>query len=165
MNYLEKYKEAQTIVTKINDFVIENLGFSVSVNISVTDFGTSLYITNLYGKKIRISDHSVTNHNRIFEEIHYSINDWDNELFLNDVEYLFCPEKFTNVNVEYKVKNTSTHIFNDLEDYFSKYATTKEGVGTIEKIEDFTNKKGVNKLQITWSYYLTQIRTKTIKIK
>lgn len=45
-----------------------------SVSKSETDFGTSFYIQSEFGK-IRISDHSVTNHDRMNNEVHYSVED------------------------------------------------------------------------------------------
>ena len=74
---------------------IKENGYEVSVNYSKTNFGESHYLyVNLkddYNRrvKIRISDHSVTNYNRIFDEIHLGFPKDENTKYAKEtIEYL-----------------------------------------------------------------------------
>lgn len=62
-------------IQKIVDRALAGLNVTnyPTISISKTDFGTSIYIQN-GEKKMRFSDHSVTNINRILGEEHYPIS-------------------------------------------------------------------------------------------
>lgn len=82
----------------------KNLFYTIGAN-SKTDFGQSRYINvfkegsdSFENRKIRISDHSVTNINRLMDEYHiFNENDIKNKVDL--IEYYFFPEKFTKQEV------------------------------------------------------------------
>ena len=75
---------AADVTIKLNQFLKEN-GLNTKVNLSKTSFGRSQYIyaTDLTNEfpdesnavKIRISDHSVSNFDRMFNEIHLDLKD------------------------------------------------------------------------------------------
>lgn len=94
-SYIDRLNNAKKLAKEIKKFIINKFEKSPNITISVTDYGTSLYIQNYeLNKKIRISDHFVTNHNRMFDESHYNLNDWHNNIFLSEVEEILFPHKF-----------------------------------------------------------------------
>jgi hypothetical protein len=82
----------------------KDLFYTIGAN-SKTDFGQSRYIyvfekggDSFENKKIRISDHSVTNINRLMDEYHiFDENEIKDKVDL--IEYYFFPEKFTKQEV------------------------------------------------------------------
>ena len=51
--------------------IVSDAGYDASFSgISKTQYGTSIYFLTTDGKKIRVSDHSVLNTDRVFNEIH-----------------------------------------------------------------------------------------------
>lgn len=79
-----KMKFDRKTVEEIVDRSLNNCNVTdyPSVSVSVTSFGTSIYIQNS-SKKLRFSDHSVTNIDRIINEEHFNletINDVDEDI-------------------------------------------------------------------------------------
>lgn len=91
------FKGVEQLANYVHDRLIE-LGIKQERGLqkSVTSYGTSYYIV-LYHQngnhyKLRISDHSVTNVDRIKNEIH--ITDRNVESVLNELEKVFYPERY-----------------------------------------------------------------------
>ncbi|MRM84294.1 hypothetical protein [Riemerella anatipestifer] len=63
------------------------------VSVSQTNFGTSFYIQN-QNEKIRISDHSVSNADRIFGEHHFSLKNFSAEELKQTIKELFSEDYF-----------------------------------------------------------------------
>jgi len=92
-----EYKLARKVQSILKERGIEK-GFSTSE----TDFGNSIYFT-VYGDnlnnpklKIRISDHSVSNTDRVFNEQHESSKS-DPERIANDIELAMYPERYNKI--------------------------------------------------------------------
>ena len=65
-----QYEKADELWKALND-----AGFTdMTISRSITNFGVSTYVQGQYGLKYRISDHSVTNTNRVLDEIHFGFN-------------------------------------------------------------------------------------------
>ena len=65
-----QYEKAQQVVK-----ALENLGYkNLHISRSITFFGVSTYILGDNDLKLRISDHGVSNLDRVWNEIHYSLN-------------------------------------------------------------------------------------------
>ena len=71
---------------------LELAGIFCNLTTSVTDFGISIYFY-VNDKKYRVSDHSVENTSRLFNEVHFSNND---EAVLKAEKVLFT-ERFEKV--------------------------------------------------------------------
>lgn len=110
MGMLEKGGNIKASVDELFEKTIKyldtkkDLSYIIGSN-SKTDFGQSRYINvfkigdgSFESKKIRISDHSVTNINRVMDEYHiYRDSDIENKVDL--IEYYFFPEKYTKKEV------------------------------------------------------------------
>lgn len=137
-------------------------GIKISVGISQTDFGSSMYISFYpYSNiKIRISNHSVTNFDRIWNERHYSIENAINSMdfIMSDIEEIYFPERFETVeNVRDKVIY-SHDLFESTEAFKNKYNTA-----IIDRDVEFVTKKGVSKREI--HYHYTVINGEKYKVK
>jgi len=82
--------------------ILSERGINKNFTISETDFGNSMYFT-VYGEntnepksKIRISDHSVSNKDRIFGEQHESSNSDPNRI-ADDIELSMHPERYDKI--------------------------------------------------------------------
>ena len=64
-----QYKKAKTLLA-----ALERRGLNYHISRSITDFGVSTYVQNSNELKFRISDHSVTNINRIINEVPFGYN-------------------------------------------------------------------------------------------
>lgn len=65
-----QYEKTQQVVK-----ALENLGYkNLHISRSITFFGVSTYILGDNDLKLRISDHGVSNLDRVWNEIHYSLN-------------------------------------------------------------------------------------------
>lgn len=148
MQQLTQYHEE--VRSTIISIVKERLGIDIKVNVSVTDFGISMYITRLFSdKKIRVSDHSVENFNRIFNEEHYDIGTVLNQLdsLVRDVEMMYFPERFEYVT-ETRIEDYYTHnIFKSRNDFNAKVRNA-----TIIEEREFLNKKGEPRIEIKFKY-------------
>lgn len=89
-----EYKLAKTVRS-----ILESRGVNINFNISNTDFGNSMYFT-VFGEnltspklKVRISDHHVTNFDRVFGEQHESASS-DPERIANDIELAMYPDRY-----------------------------------------------------------------------
>jgi hypothetical protein len=150
---------ASEIHTEIQNKLAKALGIRVSITVSETDFGTSLYIQNLGYGKIRISDHSVENFDRIWNEYHFKLSTiLDSENFdslIYHTELIFFPEKFETIEIEESVVKFSTVVDKSIDNF--KLHNPK---AEIINIRPFTNKKGVGKNYIDFKY--TAIEKKKI---
>lgn len=133
---------------KILEKEIQQMGYKTKIVHSLTNFGESyyLYVTmhdrdycdDLNSLKIRFSDHSVTNIDRVFNEIHYSIN----------VEY--SQDMLDYILFELRFKFERLIFFDKVETFVKEYNTleTPKKRDTDEVISERLNKMG-NKIIYT----------------
>lgn len=101
-------KTLRNIVSEILENVECN-GYFPSVDVSKTDFGQSFYIQN-EKSKIRISDHSVSNFDRIINEVHFDIFNLDIESLKTYIlkyfsnEYITLIGKNGEMTIDFKIK-------------------------------------------------------------
>ena len=144
--------------TNLLEQEIEKSGYITRVSKSKTNFGKSNYVfaTNkeddLYTPneiKIRISDHSVSNYDRIFNEYHivFPIEKKDynqiTEGVLKHIKYYFDRDKYfysKEVNVDKKSYNVTTETPFINSDEITKEWVTKKGKKMYEVTRTFTNK-------------------------
>lgn len=161
MAYDIRLQEAKDLRDLICNEIKKVLKVEINISISCTNFGTSMYIQNDGYGKIRISDHSVENYDRIFNEIHYNINNVMNviHLLIEDVEKVFFPERFKKVT-ESITEKIYSNVINPSIEHFEKYMIGCK----IESYEKFTNKKEVEKFDIKYSKYTKREITKIVRI-
>ena len=152
---------ANEIRTKIESEMLNRFGQVLPISVSHADFGESMYIQNQGYGKIRISDHSVSNINRIFNEEHYHFSSVLNMIdsLMEDVEIIFFPERFTIIKVDVKDTVYSTTIFASIEDFNNR----THGAEIVEN-KPFITKKGVEKMEITFKYDLIKQVNKKVRI-
>ena len=152
-----KNTTTNTRTTEIRNRVREALGIEIIIGESNTSFGTSLYITGS-GGKIRISDHSVTNTDRIMNEIHYQIDSIPYSCLIDDIEYVLFPERFKiEINEVYQVSN-SADIFRDIDHYNSQRKNE------IISIENITTSTGKERIKVTFKVILVKKNYKRVRI-
>ena len=146
-------EDMDNFTNELND-ELKKIGYITRVSKSKTNFGKSNYIFatndvgNLYTPneiKIRVSDHSVTNIDRIFNEFHISfpLKDKENSIkgALNKVKYYFDRGKHfysKPINVEKKSYNVLTELPNKT-DVVTKEWTTKKGKNMYEVTRTYLN--------------------------
>jgi len=116
--------------------IIKELGgadYTKSPSVSVTSHGVSIYIQNQGYGKIRFSDHSVSNYDRIMNEEHYnlkSLDDYGDEI-KTTIEQVLFPERFKRIELigldGSKIKTPKVRISETDNNTFSlKYEEVKE---------------------------------------
>lgn len=152
--------KAIEIKTELKNYLESKLNCYVPFSISETKFGTSIYIQNVGVGKIRISDHSVTNINRIWDEVHFNLNSILNNLenLLLHVEMILFPERFEKKIIEVESTHFTKNVYKSMESF---YLGTKNA--TIIKTTEFTNKKGISKIEVEYSYPTTEKKVITIR--
>lgn len=90
-----------TKATKELENYFSSLGLKIKHNVCYSN-GESHYLTINDNLKVRVSDHSVGNINRIKNEIHLCSNITEDEInnIKNKVEYYYFPNKFNLVDVK-----------------------------------------------------------------
>jgi len=150
------------IIDAIRKAINERLLINVPISISETDFGMSAYI-QVYGMgKIRISDHSVYNFDRVMNEEHYHFQNVMKVLdfLIRDVEILYFPERYERFEREEIDEKFSSDYFMSEAAFREKFRTAK-----IQKVEPFTNKAGVEKVKVYFSYEIRVKRSYLRKIQ
>ena len=146
---------------------ILDIGYFTDISRSKTSFGNSNYIfvdnkKDEFGfivpsKKIRISDHSVTNIDRIFNEIHVEPGSKSFESTLNELKWYYDSKKYFTKEVGYKeVKayGVQTKTLMD-SDFVTKEFTTKKGDKMYEVTRTYLNKVDFYKFKGTDKTYKT----------
>jgi hypothetical protein len=153
MNLDFRYDYTKSIAEQIK----EN-GYDVSVNYSKTNFGESHYLyVNLkddYNRrvKIRISDHSVTNYNRIFDEIHLGFPKNENTKYSKEtIESLL--EK-----IRWKLERSKYFTPKDVIEKTKAYNVETENIKESDVLQrQFKTKKGKDMYIVTRTYDIPSI--------
>jgi hypothetical protein len=120
-NQNKKEMNPVKMATELSDELISR-GISGNFSISDTDYGCSCYFTfyksseSLEKLKVRVSDHSVQNTSRCFDEYHVHEGNFNSKRIANTIEIYLFPERFT--FVECSMKEGATHRINGI---FGKY--------------------------------------------
>ena len=140
---------AEDIRIAIIDMAKEKLGITISVSINKNTFGTSMYIQNECYGKIRISDHSVTSTDRIWNERHYTLSKVADQMdyLMKDIEEIFFPERFVRVKKQIVETNISTDLFKSIGEFRNRMPRA-----SIVRAESIKTTKGKSRLSITFSY-------------
>ena len=139
------YSITQQIIDKV-----ESLGYQYRISLSQTSFGCSEYLFVSNGNnevKVRISDHSVTSINRIFDEIHIDFRSVNFQSVINCVNFHLNRDSFYE-SVESIEKYTSydVQVFEGKlreSDVITKTFTTKKG-DTMHLVNRTYNNKVIN---------------------
>jgi hypothetical protein len=113
------------MATELSNELISR-GISGNFSISDTDYGCSCYFTfyksleSIDKLKVRVSDHSVQNTGRCFDEYHVHEGNFNVIRIANSIEIYLFPERFTFVACQ--MNEGATHRINGI---FGKYERIK----------------------------------------
>lgn len=152
-------EKQQRKAKQVINYLIENLPkdkysfISYKPTTSETKFGTSTYFSvenkDLEGYKFRISDHSVTNQDRMFGEIHYDEDTYPKELL--DILLKRISNDKKDVEIQNKKFDKTVEITKKLKSFWEEIKQKYEGLGfhrmdrTFQDLETFLSKKDYTK--------------------
>lgn len=137
-------------IEKIVNSALENCTVSdyPSVCVSRTKFGVSVYIQNS-SKKMRFSDHSVTNFDRMYNEEHFSLSEIHQsdeiirKLFSDDFMTLKLKNGDSVINFHRQIKKSEINDWKAAKIYY------KEVIEAAVRIEDLKNKIVLKEKRLT----------------
>lgn len=127
--------------------ILDELNLDTNITVSNGLAGVSMYL-HCGLTKIRISDHSVFNFDRLMNEVHFSFGYNENSL-RNTIEMVFFPERFETVKYFETGFQWSGEMFYNAEQLSA--LIERNGSDNVKVIREHTNKAG--ELKYVACYY------------